>query len=416
MAKTNIIAGLDVGSGKLTCIAAAQDYDTGTLQVLAGRSAPCRGVEGGVVKDIRETSAAVQHVLGGVERELNENISTLIVGLRGSHLSSYTSHGTYNISRMDKEITQTDINLAIENAKAISIDSDKEIINTIPQGFFIDKQKGISNPEGMEGSLLEVDVHITTAASTHLNNLAKAIQRPGYRIDNMVYGLVPLGNAVLTQEEKEMGVMLVDLGGETMSVGIYLDGMLRFSRDIPYGCDLITRDLSCGLRTSRQHAQEIKEKYGVCEPTSLDEDGEIPVPSLDGRTVHNIKKSFILDIIQPRMEELLEYVRRSVEQSGYKDYPLLGVLTGGGSQLKGVSGHWLNILGLKEVRLGGVQRDLLTANEEFFDPKYSTAMALALYACQENGYEDFQREGYENNASLFGKIGKVFKNFNLFGG
>ena len=148
-----------------------------------------------------------------------------------------------------------------------------------------------------------------------MNNLAKAIQRPGYRIDNMVYGLVPLGNAVLTQEEKEMGVMLVDLGGETMSVGIYLDGMLRFSRDIPYGCDLITRDLSCGLRTSRQHAQEIKEKYGVCEPTSLDEDGEIPVPSLDGRTVHNIKKSFILDIIQPRMEELLEYVRRSVEQS-----------------------------------------------------------------------------------------------------
>jgi len=140
------------------------------------------------------------------------------------------------------------------------------------------------------------------------------------------------------------------------------------------------------------------------------------VPSLDGRTVHNIKKSFILDIIQPRMEELLEYVRRSVEQSGYKDYPLLGVLTGGGSQLKGVSGHCLNILGLKEVRLGGVQRDLLTANEEFFDPKYSTAMALALYACQENGYEDFQREGYENNASLFGKIGKVFKNFNLFGG
>lgn len=148
MAKTNIIAGLDVGSGKLTCIAAAQDYDTGTLQVLAGRSAPCRGVEGGVVKDIRETSAAVQHVLGGVERELNENISTLIVGLRGSHLSSYTSHGTYNISRMDKEITQTDINLAIENAKAISIDSDKEIINTIPQGFLLINKKAFPTRRG----------------------------------------------------------------------------------------------------------------------------------------------------------------------------------------------------------------------------------------------------------------------------
>lgn len=292
MAKTNIIAGLDMGSGKITCIAAAQDYETGTLQVLAGRSVPCKGLRGGVVLDIRETSAAVQHALGSIERELNQDVSTLIVGVRGAHLESFSNHGTYNISRLDKEITQADMALAIENAKAMPIKNDNEIINVIPQGFAIDKQKGISNPEGMEGSLLEVDVHITTGSSTHLNNLAKAIQRPGYRIDNIVYGLVPLGDAVLTQEEKELGAMIIDLGGETMSVGIYIDGILKFSRDIPYGCDLITRDLSCGLRTSRQNAQDIKEKYGVSFPTSLDEDGEIPVPSLDGRTVHNIKKKF----------------------------------------------------------------------------------------------------------------------------
>lgn len=416
MAKTNIIAGLDIGSGKMTCIAAAQDYETGTLQVLAGRSVPCKGLRGGVVLDIRETSAAVQHVLGSIERELNQDVSTLVVGVRGSHLESFSNHGTYNISRLDKEITQADMALAIENAKAMPIKNDNEIINVIPQGFAIDKQKGISNPEGMEGSLLEVDVHITTGSSTHLNNLAKAIQRPGYRIDNIVYGLVPLGDAVLTQEEKELGAMVIDLGGETMSVGIYIDGILKFSRDIPYGCDLITRDLSCGLRTSRQNAQDIKEKYGVSFPTSLDEDGEIPVPSLDGRTVHNIKKSFILDIIQPRTEELFEYIRRCVEQSGYKDFPMLGVLTGGGSLLPGVTDHCINILGMKEVRLGGVQRDLLTSDEEFFEPKYSTAMALALYTCQGGGVEDYSREGFDKDASFFGKIGKAFKNFNLFGG
>ena len=203
MAKTNIIAGLDIGSGKMTCIAAAHDFDTNTLKVLAGRSVPCRGLRGGMVSDIRETSAAVTHVLGSIERECNQEISSLFVGVRGSHLESFSNHGTYNISRMDKEITQSDMALAIENAKAMPIKNDNEIVNVITQGYSIDKQKGITNPEGMEGSLLEVDVHITTGSSTHLNNLAKAIQRPGYKIDGTFYGLVPLGDCVLTQEEKE---------------------------------------------------------------------------------------------------------------------------------------------------------------------------------------------------------------------
>ena len=210
MAKTNIIAGLDVGSGKLTAVAAAHDFETNTLQILAGRSVPCKGVRGGVVSDIRETSAAVTHLLGGIERELNKDIGSLFVGVRGAHLESFCNHGTYNISRMDKEITQSDMELAVENAKAMPIKNDNEIVNVITQGFSIDKLRGINNPEGMEGSLLEVDVHITTGSSTHLNNLAKAIQRPGYKIDGTFYGLVPLGDCVLTQEEKDIGAMIID--------------------------------------------------------------------------------------------------------------------------------------------------------------------------------------------------------------
>ena len=328
MAKTNIIAGLDVGSGKLTAIAAAQDFETNTLQVLAGRSIPCKGVRGGVVSDIRETSTAVTQLLGGIERELNKDIGSLFVGVRGAHLESFCNHGTYNISRMDKEITQADMELAVENAKAMPMKNENEIVNVITQGFSINKLRGIRNPEGMEGSLLEVDVHITSGSSTHLNNLAKAIQRPGYKIDGTFYGLVPLGDCVLTQEEKEIGAMIVDLGGETMSVGIYIDGILKFSRDIPYGCDLITSDLSRLLHTSRQNAKEIKEKYGVAFPTFLDEEGEIPVPSLDGRSTHNIKKSYILDIIQPRVEELFEQIQHCVATSGYKNFPVVGVLSG----------------------------------------------------------------------------------------
>lgn len=415
MAKTNIIAGLDIGSGKMTCIAAAHDFETNTLQVLAGRSVPCRGLRGGIVSDIRETSAAVTHLLGGIERECNQEIGNLYVGVRGAHLESFSNHGTYNISRQDKEITQADMELAIENAKAMPIKNDNEIVNVITQGYAIDKQRGISNPEGMEGSLLEVDVHITTGSSTHLNNLAKAIQRPGYRIDGTFYSLVPLADAVLTQEEKDIGAMIIDLGGETMSVGIYIDGILKFSRDIPYGCDLITSDLSRLLHTSRQNAREIKEKYGVAFPTFLDEEGEVPVPSLDGRSTHNIKKSYILDIIQPRVEELIEQVGRCVDASGYKNYPVVGVVTGGGSVMPGITEHCVNILGLKEVRRGVVQRDLITSDDEFFDPLYSTAMALAIYASGNNGYDDYSGVSYEKGGSFFGKLGKLFKGVDIFG-
>lgn len=416
MAKTNLIAGLDIGSGKITCVAAAHDFETNTLKVLAGRSVPCRGLKGGMVSDIRETSAAVTHVLGGIERECNQEVGSLYVGVRGAHLESFSNHGTYNISRMDKEITQADMALAIENAKAMPIKNDNEIVDVITQGYSIDKQKGITNPEGMEGSLLEVDVHITTGSSTHLNNLAKAIQRPGYKIDRIFYGLVPLADTVLTQEEKEIGAMILDLGGETMSVGIYIDGILKFSRDIPYGCDLITSDLSRLLHTSRQNAREIKEKYGVSFPTFLDEEGEIPVPSLDGRSTHNIKKSYVLDIIQPRVEELIEQVGRCVDSSGYKNFPVVGVVTGGGSLMPGVTDHCVNILGLKEVRRGIVQRDLVTSDDEFFDPQYSTAMALAIYASENAGYDDFSGGSYEKGSSLFGKLGKWFKGVDIFGG
>ena len=415
MAKTNLIAGLDIGSGKVTCIAAAHDFETNTLKVLAGRSVPCKGLKGGMVSDIRETSMVVSHVLSSIERECNQEISNLFVGMRGAHLESFSNHGTYNISRIDKEITQADMDLAIENAKAMPIKNDNEIINVITQGYAIDKQKGITNPEGMEGSLLEVDVHITTGSSTHINNLAKAIQRPGYKIEGTFYGLVPLADTVLTQEEKEIGALILDLGGETMSVGIYIDGILKFSRDIPYGCDLITSDLSRLLHTSRQNAKEIKEKYGVSFPTFLDEEGEIPVPSLDGRSTHNIKKSYVLDIIQPRVEELIEQVGRCVEASGYKNFPVVGVVTGGGSLMPGITDHCVNILGLKEVRRGVVQRDLITCDDEFFDPKYSTAMALVIYASDSSAYDEYRSNSYEKGGSFFGKLGKLFKGVDIFG-
>ncbi|WP_428897595.1 cell division protein FtsA [Parelusimicrobium proximum] len=415
MAKNNLVVGLDVGSGKITAVAAAQDFETGTLRVESAGTIACRGLKGGVVLDIRETAMAANQLLNNLEEETDKNISTLFLGIRGSHLESFTNHGTCNISHADKEITEEDMKLAIENAKSLPIKSDNEIINVVPQSFAIDRQKGILNPEGMEGSLLEVDVHITTGSSAHLNNLTKSIQRTGYRVDGSFYGLVTLADTVLSQEEKEIGSVIVDLGGDTMSVGIYIDGVLRFSRDLPYGCDLITSDIARGLHTPRQNAREIKEKYGVAFPTFLEDDSDIPVMTLDGRTVNNVKKDFLLEIIQPRVEELFEEVKKTITRSGFKDFPVVGVLTGGGSVMPGMTTVAANILGLREVRVGSVARDLIIADEEYFDPIYSTAMSIIVYASQRGIYEDYSRASFEQKTGLFSKIGKIFKGVDIFG-
>ncbi len=411
MAKPNLLVGLDVGSGKLTAVAAAHDEETNTLQVLAGRSIPCRGIRGGMVTDIRDTSAAVTALLGSLERETEQEISQLFVGVRGAHIESFFSHGTYNISRPDKEIGPADMELAIENAKAVPIKNDNEIIGVFDQGYAVDKQRGIRNPEGMEGSLLEVDVQIVTGASTHLNNLAKSIQRPGFRIDGTIYGLVPLGESVLLQDEKENGVMLVDLGGETISVGIYMGGMMRFSCDIPYGCDILTSDLSSYLSTSRKAAKEIKEKYGVIHPGFLKNEQTISVPLLDGSDTRSIKNVELLDCMQPRMEELLEQVEHYASLAGYKpkNLPLVGVITGGGSQMPGMTALCQDILGLKEVRRGIVQRDEVTCTDEFLSPRYATALSLVIYASDKATEESLYNGQYKASGSTFGKLGKFFK-------
>lgn len=415
MAKTNLIAGLDIGSGKITAVAAAYDGESNTLRVVTGKSLPCKGLKGGMVSDIRETSVSVAEAVNFLEESSKGDLTSLYVAVRGEHLESFTNHGTYNISRLDKEITPADIEQAILNARSIPIKNDNEIISVVPQGFAIDRQRGIINPEGMEGSLLEVDVHITTGLSSALSNLNKAITRPGFRVDGTFYGLMCLADSVLSQEEKDIGAVLIDLGGETISIGIYVEGALRYSKDLPYGCDLITRDIAYALHTPKANAKEIKEKYGITFPSFLDDEGEIPVPSLDGKSVHNVKKSFLLDIIQPRVQDLFEQVKICVDKSGFADLAVVGILTGGGSLMPGITEQCCQSLGLKEVRRGNVQRDIINADEEFFDPSFSTALSLTAYAAR----RDVLGTGEKSDTASKSPILKLFnklKNSEIFGG
>ena len=408
MAKSNLIVALDVGSAKITAVAAAQNMETNMLEILAGKSIPCTGVRGGIVSDITEMSASVHALMMSLERECDRSIDQLFVAIRGSHLESFSNKGSYNISRTDKEITQNDMNLAVENAKAVPIKSNCDIVNVIEQEYAINSQLGFHNPEGMEASLLEVYVLIVIGASAHLKNLTKAIQRPGYHIEGNVYGLIALGDAVLSADEKENGAVLIDFGGETISVGIYIGGVLKFSCDIPGGCDFITSDLSRVLRTPRRAAKELKERYGVAHPSLLKKE-DVDVTLMDGDKTRKVSTMEILDCVQPRVEELLEQVEQVTLRAGYdlKELPLVGVITGGGSLMPGMDLQCMNILGLKEVRRGRVARDLLQTPEEFLDPQYSTAVALALYVAKTSNYENYFNTKTE--VSGFGKLGKLIK-------
>jgi len=416
MSKRITIAGLDIGSGKITGVIAFKDLDTNTLKIEAQRTVECKGLKGGVVVDINKTSEGISHVMQELENACNKEIDNLFVAVRGSHLESFTNHGAYNVSRIDREITSEDVNFAIENAKSVPVKNDNDIIHIIPQSFSIDKQGGISNPEGMEGSLLEVDVHITTGSSTHLNNLIKAIERAGYKSDETIYSLVALGDCVLTQEEKDLGALIIDMGGETMSVGLYFDGGLRFSKDIPYGCDLITRDIAYGLHTSRSDAKRIKEEFAVAHPSFLGEEEDIKIEGLDGKSENDIKKTFLLDIVQPRVEELFTEVGKCLDRSGYNEVPAIGIITGGGSLMPGVKEMCSQILGFKEVRCASVQRDLIITEEEFLHPSYSTAVSLIIYASDRNIYDDYSSISIKNSKSIFGKVSKIFKKLDVFGG
>jgi len=379
MAKSEIIAGLDMGSGNVTCVLAEQELDSDTIKIISGSKVECKGLKGGVVVDIKDTANAVAEAVEKAEEEAQHTADFVLMGVRGSHLQSLNSHGAYNIARTDKEINAEDVQFAVENAKAIPISSNMKILKVTPQSFSIDRQRGVPNPEGMEGSLLEVDVHVVTASTSHLNNLEKAVNKAGFKVEESIFNLVALGECVLTTEEKELGVVLMDLGGEVTSIAIYADGCIQFSKEIPFGCDLITRDIAYGLHTSRSAARNIKEKYGIATSAFLMEDEEIPVPSLDGQNTHNVTSSFLLDIIQPRVEELFDKVREEIQKTKYADIPGVGVITGGGSLLKGIPEIACQAMGIREVRRAGVLRELVTADEKFFNPAYTGAISLIVY-------------------------------------
>jgi len=377
MAKSDIIAGLDVGSSQVCCVIGRLSEETGALEVLSGARILCRGVKGGVVINLSETSYAVRKVIEQAEEQAQETVRQIYLGLRGSHIESMNARGAINISRTDKEITAEDVSGAVENAKTIRLSPDREILHTIPQEFSLNHQRGVPNPVGMEGNFLEVDVHILTGSSSHLSNIYKAIAQAGFEVVEPVYGLLSVGDLVITQEEKELGCLLIDFGGLTTGLAIYTEGSIRFSKELQVGSDYITRDISHSLRTSLSVAQDIKEKYGIAMGSLLKADGKFDFMAVDGRTIRESTRKQLVEIIQPRLDQIFVTIEEEIRQSSLADAIVPGgiIITGGGARLEGIVQAAEQALN-SSTRIG-LPQDIAAGPEDVIgNTSFSTAVAL----------------------------------------
>ena len=376
-----LIAGLDVGSGRVTCLIGSPDLATGAVKVLGGASVACRGLKGGVVINIHEAASAVTRAVEEAEAAVNATVSSVWLGVRGSHLQSFNNRGAYNIARTDREITADDVNAVVSSARAIPLSSDREILHVVPQGFSLDRQRGVPHPVGMEASLLEVDVHLVTASSAHLNNIMKTVAQAGFEVVEPVYGLLAAGETLVTPEEKELGCVLIDFGGQSISLGVYCEGAIKYSKELALGSDFITRDLAVGLKTSIATAERIKMEHGIAHPSLLNGDVDIECNGIDGRTPMRIKSSLMMGIILPRVEEIFSVIAEDLQNSSYADVIAPGgaILTGGGSMMRGTIEAASQILGVP-VRRGVPHPDHIQADEQWLSPVYSTALGLLQYS------------------------------------
>jgi cell division protein FtsA len=378
-ANTEIIVGLDIGTTKIVCLVAEKNNE-GALAILARGESKSEGLRRGVVVNIESTAKAIKKAVTSAQKHCDVIISDVYVGIAGDHIASKTSSGMVTISGSDKIVTKDDIKRVIEAAKTISVPSDREILHTIPLEYTIDGQEGILEPVGMAGMRLTADIHIITAAKSAMQNLRNSVNKAGLSVAEFVLEPLASSHAILEADERELGVCLVDIGGGTTDVAMYFDGSLRYTAVVPIGGTNVTSDLSIGLHTAQENAEQIKLRYGIAHTELVDDDvTAIEVPGVGGRAATEVNKRFIAQIIQPRMEELFEMVYTEMRRTDYYDLMSAGlVLTGGASTLQGCAELASQKVGLP-VKVG-LPSGVVGLSDSVDNPKYATAVGLVKYA------------------------------------
>lgn len=373
----NIVVGLDLGTTKI-CAVIAEVLENQAINIIGVGLKPSRGLRKGVVVNIENTIESVKAAVEEAERMAGVKVGSVFTGIAGGHIKGINSHGVIAASRKDKEITREDVDRVIDAAKAIALPLDREVIHVIAQEFIIDNQDGIKEPVGMSGVRLEAEVHIVTGAVTSVQNIIKSVERGGYAVEDIVLQPLASSEAVLTQDEKELGVVLVDIGGGTTDLAIFVDGSLWHSSVITIGGNQLTTDIAIGLRTPNQEAEKIKREWGCAKLSLVEEGQEITVPGVGGRAARTLPRRELAEIIQPRMEELLELVDMEIKKNGFEEKAAAGVvLTGGSSMLEGTQELAEDILQVP-VRIGA-PKNIVGMIDRVSSPKFSTAVGLVCY-------------------------------------
>ena len=382
----NFIVGLDIGTSKIVTIV-AEVKPEGTLEVIGVGMHESSGMKKGMVVNIDATVAAIQRSLGDAELMADCKIREVYTGIAGSHIRSSNANGMVRIK--DKEVTQADIDRAMETASSISLPGDQQALHTIEQEFSIDGQEGIKKPLGMSGMRLEVEVHIVTGAVAAVQNILKCVHRCGLEVNAMILQPLASSRAVLAEDEKDLGVCLVDIGGGTTDVAIFTGGAIHHTAVIPIAGDQITNDIAMALRTPTKDAEDIKIKYG-CALRQLADEAPIEVPGVGERSTRTLSRQTLADVIEPRVEELYSLVQAELRRSGFEDLLSSGiVLTGGSSAMQGMVELGEEIFHMP-VRLG-LPHYVGGLSDVVKTPRFATGVGLLLYGLEQQQKHDVAR-------------------------
>ncbi|MGD8396275.1 MAG: cell division protein FtsA [Candidatus Eiseniibacteriota bacterium] len=402
MSEGLIQCGLDIGTTKVSALV-ADVTEPRAVEVLGVGTAPCEGLRRGVVVDLERTISSIRRAVEAAERMAGVTIRSVAAGIAGDHIRSINSRGVIAVARRDHEIGPADVSRVVDAARAVAIPADREIIHVLPQEFIVDNQGGIKEPVGMCGVRLEAEVHIITGAAAAARNLSRAIERAGLRVDNLVLEPLASARSVLTPDEEDLGVVLLDLGGGTTDMAIFHQGAIRHTAVIGMGGSNVTSDLAIGLRTPIDQAERLKLESGCALTSLVEADDTITVPGVGGREDRVISRQTLAAMIEPRVEEILTHAAREFQRTPFGTSAGSGVvLTGGAAAMDGVVQLAEEIFELP-ARVG-FPIPLAGQTDQIDHPMYATAVGLLLVAAV-NGTEMQNR-----SESLIDKLSAKLKN------
>lgn len=404
--KSNVLVGIDIGTTKTTAIV-GEVTDTG-IDIIGIGTSPAKELRKGVVVNIESTVEAIKKAVEEAEHMSGCRINSAYVGIAGSHIKGQNSLGIVAVK--GREVGEDDVQRAIEASKAIAIPVDREILHTLPQNYVVDGQDGIRDPVGMSGVRLEAKVHIVTGAAASIQNIVKSVNRVGLDIEDIVLEQLAASEAVLSSDEKDLGVALIDIGGSNAGIAIFSEGSIKHTAILPVGGNYLTSDIATGLRTPFNEAEKIKIKYGCALTSMIPKEETIEVPGVGGRDAREVSRQILGRIIEPRMEEILNMVSKEIVRSGFEDLLAAGVVvTGGTSLLNGINELAEQIFDMPvrkgiPVGIGGLA-DVVNS------PAYATGVGLIFYGSRQLAGNSVYRKTGNIFSNVTGSIKKWFLEF-----